>query len=41
MVSHAIASVLRELLRHWGNPNGCKAHPLDIIQLVAKLVYGF
>jgi hypothetical protein len=22
------------------NPNGCKAHSLDIVQLVAKSVYG-
>jgi hypothetical protein len=41
MVGHAIASILRELLCHWSNPNGCKAHSLDIVQLVAKLVYGF
>lgn len=40
MVGHPITGVLWELLCHWSNPNGCKAHSLDIVQLVAKSVYG-
>lgn len=41
VIGRAIASVLRKLLCHWSDPNGSKAHSLDIIQLVVKSVYGF
>lgn len=40
MIGRAIASVLRKLFCHWSDPNGSKAHSLDIIQLVVKSVYG-
>lgn len=39
MIGRPITGVLRELFSHRSNPNGSKAHSLDIIQLFIKSVW--